>query len=161
MLDVDYWDLIHVQASLMMLVRILSTSKHPYWWLLRFDPCPSILDDDYCKLIHVQISLMMLIGILSMSKHTWWWRLESDQCTSILGDDHRDLIHVSKPIFGKKWPKFGHDNDWNWSHDQFWLKINKIWSRWHLELVTRPIFGKNYQNLVVMTIGIGCMTNFW
>ena len=28
MLDVDYWDLIYVQASLMMLIRILSTSKH-------------------------------------------------------------------------------------------------------------------------------------
>ena len=28
-------------------------------------------------------------------------------------------------------------------------------------MVARPIFGKIYQNLVVMTIGIGHMTDFW
>ena len=28
------------------------------------------------------------------------------------------------------WSKFGHDDNWNWSHDQFLVKITKIWSRY-------------------------------
>ena len=58
-------------------------SKHPWWWLLRFDPCPSILDDYYWDFIHVQASLMN-IEIWSMSKHPWWWLLQFDPCPSVL-----------------------------------------------------------------------------
>ena len=73
------------------------------------------------------------------------------------------------------------DDNWNWSCDQFLVKFTKLWSRWQLELIAWPIFGKNcqnliqwqlellarqifdtnYQNLVMMTIGIGRVTNFW
>ena len=129
-----------------MIIVIWSTSKHSWWWLLRINPCSNILDDVDWYFINVQAYLMMTIWIWSMYKHPWWWSSRFNTCL--------------KTIFLKKWPKFGHDDNWNWSHDQFLLKVNKIWSRWHLELVTWPIFGKIYQNLVVMTIGIGCMTNY-
>ena len=62
----DYGDFINVQASLMIIIGILSTSKHPSW-LMWFDPCPSILDDNH-------------------------W--DFNQCLSILDDDYWDWIHV-------------------------------------------------------------------
>ena len=39
-------------------------------------------------------------------------------------------------------PKICHDDNWNWSHDQFLVNFTKIWLRWRLELVAWPIFGK-------------------
>ena len=50
----------------------------------------------------------------------------------------------------------------NWWRDQFLVNFTKIWSRWQFQLyIFTKNFGKNYQNLVAMTIGIGRMTNFW
>ena len=72
-------------------------SKHPWWWLLRFDPCPSILDDYYWDIIHVQASLMN-IEIWSMSKHPWWWLLQLDLCPSILDYVDWDFINVQASI---------------------------------------------------------------
>ena len=97
-LDEDYWDLIHVQASLMMIIGIWSMSKLPWSWWLGFNQHPSILDNDW-DLIHVQASLMIIIGILSTSEHPWWWWLGFYQHPSILEDDYWDLIHVSRLIF--------------------------------------------------------------
>ena len=88
-----YCDLICVQASLMWIIGIWSMTKHPWWWLLWFDPCPSILDDDYWDFIHVQASLMIIV-ICSMSKHPWWCWLGFYQHPSILNDDYCDLIFV-------------------------------------------------------------------
>ena len=88
----NYWNFVNVQ--------------HPWWWLLGFDPCTSILDDDYWNLIHVQASFMMMIGIWFMSKHPWWWLLEFDSCSSILDGNFIDFTRVQKALaivvsFGK------------------------------------------------------------
>ena len=77
-----------------MILGILSTSKHPWWWLLRLYQCPSILDDDDWDFINIQASMMMIIGILSMSKNPWWRSLGFDPCPSILDEDYWDLIRV-------------------------------------------------------------------
>ena len=45
----------------MIIIGTLSTYKHPWWWLLGFYQCPSILDDYYWDLIHVQASSMILL----------------------------------------------------------------------------------------------------
>ena len=124
--------------SWLQVLRISFISKHHWWLLLGFDLCQSILHDDDWDFIDIQASFMMMIGIWSMYKHTWWW---------LLG-----FKPSLKTNFWWKLPKFGHDDNWNWSCDQFLEKITKIWSRWQLELVTWPIFGKNYQNLVAWPI---------
>ena len=179
-LDDDYCNLIHVQASLIMLIGILSTFKHPWWWLLGFHyvqaslmiigiwfmskppwwcwlgfyQCPSILNDNYGYLICAQASLMMITAIKSMSKYPWWCWLGFYQCPSILDDNNGGLIYVQASlmmIIGIL----------SLFRNQLLVIITKIWSWWQLELVAWPIFGKDYQNLVAMTIGIGHVTNFW
>ena len=69
-------------------------SKHPWWWLLGFHSCPSILDDDHCDFIYARASLIVSIGILSRSKHPWLCWLGFYQNPSILNDDYCDLICV-------------------------------------------------------------------
>ena len=98
MLDVDYWDLIYVQASLMMITVILSMSKHPWWWLRQFDPCLSILDNVDWDSIKVQASILMIIAIWSVSKHAWCWLLGFDPCPSILDDVDWDSINVQASL---------------------------------------------------------------
>ena len=73
-------------------------SKHPWWWLLGFHSCPSILDDDYCDFIQAWASLIISIGILSRSKHPWLCLLGFYQGPSILNDDYCDLICVQAPL---------------------------------------------------------------
>ena len=57
-LDDDYCDLIHVQTSLM-IIGIWSMSKHPWWWLLQFESCPSLLDDVRWDSINLKASLTL------------------------------------------------------------------------------------------------------
>ena len=60
----DYWNfIIIVRAFFMMIFGIWSMYKHPWWWLLEFYPCQSILGNDDWDLIPVQASSMMIIGI--------------------------------------------------------------------------------------------------
>ena len=118
---IRYWNLIHVQASLNVIIGILSTSKRPWWWWLGFDRCTSILDNDYWDLIHV--------------------------LKPILHNNYRNLVGMTIEIgcvtnFGQKLLKFGPDDNWYWSCHQFLVKIIKIWSRWQMKLVVWPIFGK-------------------
>ena len=72
-------------------------SKRP-WWILKFDPCPSILDYVDWDFINVQASIMMTIVILSMLKHPTWWLLWFDPCPSILDGDYCNLIHVQASL---------------------------------------------------------------
>ena len=63
------------------------------------------------------------------------------------GNFYQKLVMQPIPIVIVKLPKF-------------LVKITKITMTIRIVSVTK-IFGKNYQNLVMMTIGIGRMTNFW
>ena len=72
--------------------------KHPWWWLLKFDPCPGILDDVKCDSINVQASLMMIVAIWSVCKYPWWWLWGFDPCPSILDDYYCDFIHVQASL---------------------------------------------------------------
>ena len=72
--------------------------KHPWWWLLQFDPCPGILDDVKCDSINVQASLMMIVAIWSVCKYPWWWLWGFDPCPSILDDYYWDFIHVQASL---------------------------------------------------------------
>ena len=121
-------------------------SKHPWWWLLQFDPCPSILDDYYWDFIHVQASLMN-IESWSMSKHPWWWLLQFDPCPSILDYVDWDIInHVeaSYMMITVIWSMFKHswwwllqfnpcpsildDVDWDFINVQAYLMMMGVWS---------------------------------
>ena len=95
---ISYYLLDYLYILILMVIGILSMSKHSWWWLLRFDPHTSILDDNDWDLIHVQASLMMMIGIWSMPKHPWWWLLEFISCSSILDDNFIDFSHLRKNL---------------------------------------------------------------
>ena len=97
---------------------------------------------------------MMIIGIWSSSKDPccWWWGFY--QRPSILDDNDWDLIHVKAFLMMTV-------VIWSMSQNQIFVKTTKIWLWWQLKLVPWPIFSKNYQNLVAMTLKIGHMTNFW
>ena len=120
-------------------------SKHPWWWLLRFDPCPCILDDYYWDFIHVQASLMN-IEIWSMSKHPWLCWLGFYQRPSIHNDDYCNFIHVeasymmitviwSMPKHSWWWllqfnpcPSILDDIDWDFINVQAYLMMMGVWS---------------------------------
>ena len=154
----DYCNFIHVEASYMMITVIWSMSKHPWWWLLQFNPCPSILDDLDWDFINVQAYLMMM-GVWSMYKYPCWWSSGFNPCL--------------KTNFLSSWQKFGHDDNSNchrdknlvtmtgivivtkffvmmtkiWSHDnsnchrdQFFVSVTKIWLRWQFQLSSWPNF---------------------
>ena len=93
-----YWDSIHVQASLMMIIKILFMSKHPWWWLMQFDPCSNILDYVDWDSVNVQASFMMVIEIWSASKHPLWWLLQFYQWPSILDDVDWDSIDAQASL---------------------------------------------------------------
>ena len=63
----------------MMITVIWSVSKHSWWWLLQFNPCPSILDDIDWDFINVQAYSMMM-GVWSMYKHSCWWSSGFNPC---------------------------------------------------------------------------------
>ena len=98
----------------MMIAAIWSMSKHPWWWLLQFDPCPSILDYVDWDFINVQAYLMMM-GVWSMYKYPCWWSSGFNPCL--------------KTNFLSSWPKFGHDDNSNCHHDQIFVTMTKNWSR--------------------------------
>ena len=117
-------------------------SKHPWWWLLRFDPCPSILDDYYWDFIHVQASLMN-IEIWSMAKHSWWWLLQFNPCPSILDDVDWDFINVQAYLMMMGvWSMYKYPCWWSSGFNPC-LKTNFL-SSW-------PIFCHRDQIFVTMT----------
>ena len=102
------------------------------------------------------------------AKRPWWWILQFNPCPNILDDVDWDCIIVQaylmiilEGLINVQVSLMMIIGIQSMSQNQFSVKITKIWSRWQLELVAQPIFGKNFQNLVTMIIRIGCTTNFW
>ena len=85
-----------------MLGHGLNPNNHPWWWLLRLDPCPNILEDFW---------------YLSMSKHPWWWLLQFDSCPSILDDVRWDSIDLKASLT--------HSMPWTY------INVQKSWFSYH------------------------------
>ena len=131
--------------------------KPPWWWLLQFDPCPSILDYVDWDFINVQASIMMTIVILSMLKHPTWWLLWFDPCPSILDGDYCNC------------PSILDDIDWDLINVQAYLMMMGVWSMYKypcwwssgLNPCLKTNFLSSWQKFGHATIPIVIVTKFW